>query len=322
MDSKKLRIVFMGTPEFAVTSLQFLFEEGYNIVGVVTAPDKPAGRGQQMAQSAVKLFALAHNLQVLQPEKLKDPAFLDELNALKPDIQVVVAFRMLPQQVWELPPLGTFNLHASLLPKYRGAAPINRAIMNGEKETGATTFLLKHEIDTGNIVLQEKIAIADEDDAETVHDALMVMGARLVVQTIDLLAGGNTPTLSQEELIGKGIEPTPAPKIFKEDCLIDWKQPCEKIRNLIRGLSPYPAAWTHLYHKNEKLNTTAKIYKVRFEAGEAIPGKIVTDSKQALRIGCPDGWLHILEIQLAGKKRMPAEEFLRGFKTIEEYRTV
>lgn len=322
MTGKDLRIVFMGTPDFAVASLKKMIDQEYNIVGVVTTPDRPAGRGQQLTPSAVKQYALEKQLNILQPEKLKAPEFLEDLKALKPDLQVVVAFRMLPEQVWSLPPLGTFNLHGSLLPKYRGAAPLNWAIMNGDSETGVTTFLLKQEIDTGNILFQEKTRIRENDTVETIHDILMETGANLIIKTIEALASGEVNPISQDELIGQGYYPSPAPKIFKDDCLINWQQPGAGIRNLIRGLSPYPAAWTNLFHSVDSSHTTAKIFKADFESGQAIPGQIVSDLKQILKIGCYDGWLVIRELQLAGKKKMTVEEFLRGFKQIENYRTI
>lgn len=320
MDGKALRIVFMGTPDFAVASLKKLVEEGYQVVGVVTSADKPAGRGQKVHQSAVKLYAEEKGLPVLQPEKLKDPAFIKALAALKADLQVVVAFRMLPEMVWDMPRLGTFNLHASLLPKYRGAAPLNWAIINGEKESGVTTFKLQHEIDTGNIIFQEKVGIGPDDNVEVLHDQLMDIGARLVVRTVDALAGGKPEMKAQEELIAQGQVPTPAPKIFKDDCLINWNSTCLQIKNLVRGLSPYPAAWTRLAD-GEGNETSMKIYKVEIENTNEHPepGCVVSDLKSVLKIAAADGFVLLKEVQLAGKKRMKTEDFLRGFQQITNY---
>lgn len=322
MEGKKLRIVFMGTPDFAVESLKALVDGGYHVVGVITAPDKPAGRGQRMHETAVKQYADSQGLTILQPEKLKHPDFLEALRSLRADLQVVVAFRMLPEVVWNMPELGTFNLHASLLPKYRGAAPLNWAIINGEMESGVTTFKLQHEIDTGNIIFQEKVAIGEDDNVEVLHDNLMSIGAGLVLKTVDALAEGTVSMISQEELIKKGYQPTPAPKIFKEDCLIKWDQNGETIRNFVRGLSPYPAAWTRLFPEAEGKETSAKIYRVSFEkAGhDLVPGTICSDLKNYLKIAVSDGWIAVHTLQLAGKKRMPVGDFLRGFQQIETYR--
>ncbi|MGF7138858.1 methionyl-tRNA formyltransferase [Roseimarinus sediminis] len=321
MDGKALRIVFMGTPDFAVASLKKLVDEGYQVVGVVTAADKPAGRGQKVNQSAVKRYADEKGLPVLQPEKLKDPAFIEALAALKADLQVVVAFRMLPEMVWDMPRLGTFNLHASLLPKYRGAAPLNWAIIKGEKESGVTTFKLQHEIDTGNIIFQEKVEIGPDDNVEVLHDQLMDVGARLVVRTVDALAGGKLEMKAQEELIAQGQVPTPAPKIFKDDCLINWNCTCLQIKNLVRGLSPYPAAWTRLTDGEGK-ETSMKIYKVEIEntSEHPEPGRIESDLKGDLKIAAADGFISLKEVQLAGKKRMKTEDFLRGFQQITNYK--
>ena len=243
MTKKDLKIVFFGTPEFAVASLDKLVMGGYNVAAVVTMPDKPAGRGQQILQSDIKKYAVAHNLPVLQPEKLKAEDFVDELRRINADLFIVIAFRMLPEVVWQMPKYGTFNLHASLLPKYRGAAPLNWAVINGDKETGVTTFFLKHEIDTGDIIQQKRITIEDSDNAGTVHDKLMTLGADMVIETVDAIIAGTVTTIPQDQLC-KGATPTPAPKIFKETCHIDWNNPAEKIHNLVRGLSPYPAAWS------------------------------------------------------------------------------
>ncbi|MBN1924923.1 MAG: methionyl-tRNA formyltransferase [Prolixibacteraceae bacterium] len=311
----------MGTPGFAVASLKALVEGGYKVVGVVTAPDKPSGRGQKISESPVKQYAVQKGLKVLQPEKLKDTAFLSNLEALGADLQVVVAFRMLPELVWAMPRLGTFNLHASLLPRYRGAAPINWAIINGDTETGVTTFLLQHEIDTGSIIFQEKTEIGPDENVEAVHDKLMEIGARLVIKTVDALAPGNVKMISQEELIKKGINPSHAPKIFKEDCLINWKTDVTRIKNFIRGLSPYPAAWTNLYSHDGKTGS-AKIFRATAEtvAYQITPGSIYSDGKAFLKIGCINGWINVKEIQLAGKKRMDIDEFLRGVPRINDWR--
>lgn len=323
MNSKDLRIVFMGTPGFAVASLAALLEGGYNVVGIVTAPDKPAGRGQKVSQSAVKIYAEEKGLNILQPEKLKSADFISELEKLKADLQIVVAFRMLPEVVWDMPPLGTFNLHASLLPLYRGAAPLNWAIINGETESGVTTFKLQHEIDTGNIIFQEKTAIEPNDNVEILHDKLMKIGAGLVSKTVDALAKGNITMINQDELLAKGIVAKHAPKIFKDDCQIDWTKPALSIKNLIRGLSPYPAAWTNLKSLLDK-ETSMKIFRVETEkAGNQIePGTIYSDRKTFIKIGTADGWISVKELQLSGKKRMAVDEFLRGFQQIEDYKAV
>ncbi|WP_167605951.1 methionyl-tRNA formyltransferase [Maribellus sediminis] len=317
---KDLRIVFMGTPDFAVASLQKLVENGYNVVGVITAPDRPAGRGKQLAESAVKKYAVANSLKVLQPEKLKNPEFLAELEALNADLQVVVAFRMLPEVVWAMPRLGTFNLHGSLLPQYRGAAPLNWAVINGETKTGVTTFLLDHEIDTGKILFKKEIDIWENDTVGTIHDSLMEIGAGLVVETVDALASGDYKAIPQEELAGE-TEIKHAPKIFKDDCKIDWSKDVESVRNLIRGLSPYPAAWTTLVHEKSGQEISAKMFFVMHADGKTTkPGSIETDGKNYLKVACGDGWLQITDIQLAGKKRMKTNDFLRGFQQIGEYR--
>jgi methionyl-tRNA formyltransferase len=320
MDGKDLRIVFMGTPEFAVESLKALFKNGYQVVGVVTAPDRPSGRGQKLHQSDVKVYAESCGLPVLQPEKLKDESFLQELKSLKADLQIIVAFRMLPEVVWKMPQFGTFNLHGSLLPRYRGAAPLNWSIINGDTETGVTTFLLKQEIDTGNILFQEKIQICPEMTVGDLHDALMVIGAEMVLQTVDAIAEGNYQPLPQDSLT---IDPVRlhAPKIFKETCKIDWQKPCGVIHNLVRGLSPYPAAWTNFTRSG--IETSVKIFKTSVELIEHndLPGIIVTDNKKFLKIACSDGYLHLIDIQLSGKKRMGIAEFLRGFQNAGEYST-
>jgi methionyl-tRNA formyltransferase len=304
---KELRIIFMGTPEFAVPSLEILVENGWNVVAVITAPDKPKGRGQKLIPSPVKECALKHFIPTLQPNNLKSPDFLDELKSYRADVQVVVAFRMLPESVWSMPPLGTFNLHASLLPDYRGAAPINWAIINGEKETGVTTFFLKHEIDTGSVIFQEKEPIYPEDNVGTLYERLMAKGAILVLKTIEGLAEGNLSTKIQDENLAKHH----APKIFKETCEIDWNKDATSIHNLVRGLSPYPAAWTKLDEKN------CKIYHSEINKEEIQnlkPGEYFSDGKTHLTFQTGQGTLKILELQLEGKKRLEIEEFLRGYK--------
>ncbi len=318
MDSKDLRIVFMGTPEFAVESLKTLLISGKNIIGVITAPDKPAGRGKQLQSSPVKDFALNHHLYLLQPSNLKDPEFVSTLAALKPDLNIVVAFRMLPEIVWTLPTMGTFNLHASLLPDYRGAAPINRVIMNGEQETGVTTFLINHEIDTGKILLQEKTFIGPNETAGELHDRLMSIGARLVTKTVESLADNSLKPLSQNTLT-KGLQLKSAPKIFKDDCRINWNNPVDQVFNFIRGLSPYPAAFTEFISAGER--HMVKIYfakKVVINHSVA-PGTIETDGKKLLRIAAADGYLDIRSLQMSGKRRLITEEFLRGFSGLDKY---
>jgi methionyl-tRNA formyltransferase len=309
----------MGTPEFAVESLRALVEGGYEVVGVVTMPDKPVGKHQSVLQaSPVKQYALSVGLPVLQPEKLKDEAFLAQLAALKADLQIVVAFRMLPEVVWNMPPLGTFNLHASLLPQYRGAAPINWSIIKGETETGLTTFFLTHEIDTGKIILQKRHSIADTDDAGRVHDALMKAGAGLVVETVELILAGKADAIPQEQRYADASELRPAPKIFKDTCRIDWGLPLKKIYDFIRGLSPYPAAWTEMVLPGGA-RQTVKIYQTekRFEAHSLPPGTLVSDRKTYIDVAVTDGYLRLLSLQLAGKKSMDATDFLRGFKQTE-----
>ncbi len=300
----------MGTPEFAVASLDALVKAGCNIVGVITAPDKPAGRGMELQQSAVKKYAVENNLHVLQPEKLKNPEFLDELRSVKADLQIVVAFRMLPEAVWNMPPMGSVNLHGSLLPQYRGAAPINWAVINGEKETGVTTFKLKHEIDTGDILLQENFPIAETDNTGDVHDKMKEIGAGLLVRTIKGLADGSlkeTPQLSTFNSQFSTLKH--APKIFTETCKIDWNKPVDDIYNLIRGLAPYPAAFTFLQEKKLKIYKAEKVYD---QPGEK-PGTFKTDEKSYLYFTCTDGYISILELQLEGKKKMDTAAFLRGY---------
>ena len=304
---KNLRIVFMGTPEFAVASLDALVKAGCNIVAVITAPDKQAGRGLQLHQSSVKKYAVVNNLRVLQPEKLKNPFFINELRALNADVQTVVAFRMLPEIVWNMPALGTINVHGSLLPQYRGAAPINWAVINGEKFTGVTTFKLQQEIDTGNILLSEKIEIKDDDNAGTVHDKLKEVGATLLVKTIQLLADDKLTEIPQQNIEG---EIKHAPKLFTETGNIDWAKNSNVIYNLIRGLSPYPAAYTQLNGKTLKIFSAEKI----IEIPDVEPGKFKTDEKTFLHFACTDGYLKVTSLQLEGKKKMEVENFLRGYR--------
>ncbi|HEY3372090.1 MAG TPA: methionyl-tRNA formyltransferase [Prolixibacteraceae bacterium] len=322
MHPKEIRIVFMGTPDFAVESLKALVENGYRVVGVITAPDKPAGRGRQLNESAVKKYAVENGLNVLQPEKLKNPEFLAELESLKADLQIVVAFRMLPEVVWNKPPLGTFNLHASLLPQYRGAAPLNWAIINGEKETGVTTFLLDQEIDTGRIIFQEKIAIGENDSVGDLHDRMMIIGAGLVLKTVDALAEGRVEAVEQNAFTQASENIKHAPKIFKDDCRIDWTRDIESVRNLIRGMSPYPAAWTEFIHTGTSEILTAKIYSASRDSNNmpGAPGTLQSDGKTFLKIACIDGWLSVTDLQLSGKKRMKTDELLRGFHHMEEWR--
>lgn len=298
----------MGTPEFAVASLDALVGGGYNVVGVVTMPDKPAGRGYKMQFSAVKEYALAHNLPLLQPEKLKNEEFLDALRALHADLQIVVAFRMLPEVVWAMPPLGTFNLHGSLLPQYRGAAPINWAIINGEQETGVTTFFLQQEIDTGDLILQKRTPITDGDNAGTIHDRLMSIGAAAVVETVDCIIAGTAPKTPQPQ----GVTLKSAPKIFKETCRVDWKQSCHQIFNFVRGLSPYPAAWSVLHTDDKTIDI--KLFEVTREpaAHTLQAGQVVCDGKNYLKVAVADGFVKIESLQPAGKKRMSAADWLRG----------
>lgn len=315
MNKKDLRIVYMCTPEFAVESLKRLVEGGYNIVGVITMPDKPMGRhGSVLQPSPVKQYAVSQGLKVLQPEKLKDEQFLAELRELKAYLQIVVAFRMLPEVVWNMPPMGTFNLHASLLPQYRGAAPINWAVINGDTETGITTFFLKHEIDTGEIIDQVRVPIADTDNVEIVYNRLMMLGGDLVLKTVDAILDGNVKTTPQEELV-QIEELRPAPKIFKETCRIDWTQGVKKVYDFVRGLSPYPAAWTELY-QGEQAPVMLKIFETekQYCSHNYQPGSIDTDKKTYFRIATTDGYLNIHSLQLAGKKRMEVTDFLRGYR--------
>ena len=324
MQKQDIRIVFMGTPDFAVPTLDALVTGGYNVVGVITMPDKPAGRGHKVQYSPVKQYALDHNLPLLQPEKLKDESFLEALRAWRADLQIVVAFRMLPEVVWAMPRLGTFNLHAALLPQYRGAAPLNWAVINGDKVTGATTFFLDHQIDTGRIILKQPLEIGAEENVGSLHDRMMEMGKGLVTRTVDLLleADGElsrVPTIDQNTLLqdlkaSTGIdELRPAPKIFKETCELHFDQSVRSLHNLVRGLSPYPAAWSELVdeqgntHHVKIFATTEPIPKT-----EPLPGTITADGKHLI-VDCADGALEILSLQLSGKRRMPAPDFMRGF---------
>lgn len=308
MFDNMLRIIYMGTPDFAVEPLKTLVEAGKDVVAVVTMPDKPAGRGHKLQFSPVKEYALKAGIPVLQPENLKSPDFLQELASFNADLQIVVAFRMLPEAVWSMPKYGTFNLHASLLPRYRGAAPINWAVINGDKETGITTFFLKHEIDTGNIILQEKVAIDEEDNAGDVHDKLMYLGADLVLKTLKMIEEDNVITRPQDD-----AQASPAPKIFKDTAKLDFDKCAADIRNLVRGMAPYPAAWFNikLQDGNESM---MKIFKVSTEEKNHnySVGTILTDGKKMLKIACKDGFINLLEVQMAGKKRMAAEDLMRG----------
>ncbi len=315
MTKQDLKIVFFGTPDFAVESLRRLVEGRYNVVGVVTMPDKIGGRGHHMIQSDVKRYAVAQSLPLLQPVNLKDENFVAALRALNADLFIVIAFRMLPQVVWQMPPLGTFNLHASLLPKYRGAAPINWAVMNGDTTTGVTTFFLKHEIDTGDIIQQRAIHIGRTDNVETVHDRLMVVGANMVIETVDAIIAGEVHPIPQEQLLTAGEEPTPAPKIFKDTCRIDWSWPAERVYTHVRGPSPYPAAWTVLtdsvgHQWDIKVFETAEPTPLPWQMQ---PGETFVNNKM-LAIAASDALIEVKSLQTAGKKRMTAEEFLRGLR--------
>jgi len=319
MSVMALRIVFMGTPEFAVASLDALVKAGFNVVGVITAPDKPAGRGMKMNEGAVKKYALEHNLNILQPEKLKNPEFLEQLKSLHADLQVVVAFRMLPEVVWNMPRMGTINLHGSLLPQYRGAAPINWAVINGEKETGVTTFKLQHEIDTGNILLQESFSIGENETAGEVHDRMKEIGAKLLVKTVSGIADGTLKETPQTSVIDKQATVTEsrflkhAPKIFTEDCKIDFTKSVEEVHNLIRGLSPFPGAFTYLKDKMLKIFRSEKEISID-QTDPAGHGQYETDGKSFLKFACKEGYILIKELQMEGKKKMTVEEFLRGYR--------
>lgn len=312
MNSKDLRIIYMGTPDFAVAPLQVLVEGGYKVVAVVTMPDKAIGRGMKIQSSAVKQYAQSVGLPILQPEKLKDETFLEALRAYQADLQIVVAFRMLPEVVWNMPPMGTFNLHASLLPQYRGAAPIHWAVINGDKQTGVTTFLLQHEIDTGNILLQESIDIAADECTGSVHDRLMAIGADLVPRTVDLLASGNYKALAQSDLADEASL-RPAPKLFKDNTCIDWSRKAEDIYNFVRGLHPFPSAWCSI--TIDGVETTMKVQSVSFQqkAHNEPCGRVFSDGKKFVDIAVADGFVSLRQIQLAGKKSMPVGDWLRGF---------
>ena len=326
MEKKDLRIVFMGTPEFAVESLKSLVEGGYNVVAVVTQPDKPVGRHQDTLQpSQVKQYALSKGLPVLQPVKMKDPEFVEQLRSYQADLQVVVAFRMLPEVVWDMPRFGTFNVHAALLPQYRGAAPINWAVINGEMETGVTTFFLDHDIDTGRIIMQKPFAIPDDADVEYVYDGLMHLGAEIAVETIDRLiaSDGNIDSMPQDEMITTDTVLHSAPKIFKDTCRIDFNQPAKKVYDFIRGLSPYPGAWTEIQKEGGKAQVL-KVFKTS-KTGKAVAASVVGTLRvegKSLQIACADEWLQLDTIQISGKKRMEARDFLNGMRDIEQYRSI
>lgn len=319
MNAKDLRIVFMGTPEFAVPSLRALVAGGYNVVAVVTVPDKPAGRGQRLHESDVKIAARELGLPVLQPERLKAPEFVEAMRALRPDLGIVIAFRMLPEVIWAMPRLGTFNLHASLLPQYRGAAPINWAIINGETQTGVTTFLLNHEIDKGAIVGQLREPIRPEDNVGSLYDRLMNLGTGLVLDTVERLAAGEAAPVEQGDIDEATLRP--APKIFKEDCRIDWHGEGRRIVDFIRGLSPYPAAWSELRRADDGTTLAAKIFSATFLAAahDEPCGTLLSDGRSFMRIACRDGWVEIGELQIAGKKRLTVKELLLGFRDVAQY---
>ena len=320
MTKEELRIVYMGTPDFAVESLKALVEGGYNVVGVVTMPDKPVGRhGSVLQASPVKQYAMEKGLKVLQPVRLKDEIFVDELRSLNADLQIVVAFRMLPEVVWNMPRLGTFNLHASLLPQYRGAAPINWAVINGDTETGITTFFLQHEIDTGRVIQQVKVQISDTDNVGDVHDRLMMLGGQLVVETVDNIINGTVTSVEQDDMLANGEVLRPAPKIFHDTCRIDWKgMNIKQIYDFIRGLSPYPAAWTELVNGDKVLSVKVfEAEKVPADSSQYEKGAILTDGKSEVKVAADGGFVKVKTLQIAGKKKMQTEEFLRGYKFAE-----
>ena len=323
MKKDALKIVFMGTPDFAVPVLDAILKAGYNVVAVVTVPDKPAGRGKKLRPSPIKEYAIEHGLNLLQPEKLRDEVFVHNLKELKPDLQIVVAFRMLPKVVWTIPAIGTFNLHASLLPQYRGAAPINYAIINGEKETGLTTFFIDDKIDTGSIILQQKLKIDETDDFKSLHDKMMVEGAALVLKTIELIKRGNVQLIDQNEFIKKGEPLKTAPKILKKDCRVDWDKPVTQVYNFIRGLSPWPVAYTNIIDETKK-EYYVKVFKVtkHIEGHQNEPGEVETDNKSFIKVYCQDGFVTIEELQKVGKKRMKAVELLRGFSFLGKVKVV
>ena len=314
MTKTQLRIIYMGTPEFAVAPLKALVDNGFNVVAVVTGEDKPQGRGRKIMPTPVKEFAQSLGIPVMQPAKLKDETFQAELRSYNADLQVVVAFRMLPESVWAMPKLGTFNLHTAILPQYRGAAPINWAVINGETKSGVTTFMLDHDIDTGRIMLKQEVDILPEDNAGTLHDKLMVVGSDLVVKTVEMILSGNVKTIAQSDLIKPDTILKPAPKIFKEDCRLNFSKDGISIKNLVRGLSPYPTAFTTLKIKDKDMNL--KVFAVDFEPSQGITetGKVFTDNKTYIKISCSDGYIQLLDIQLEGKKRMGVVDFLRGMK--------
>ena len=318
MTGKDLRIVFMGTPEFAVASLRRLVDEGYNIVAVVTTPDKPAGRGQKLHESDVKVAAKELGLPILQPERLRDEAFVEAMRELQPDLGIVIAFRMLPEIIWAMPKYGTFNLHASLLPQYRGAAPINWAVINGEQKTGITTFLLNHEIDKGAIIGQMEMPIGEDDTVGTMYDKLMTSGCDLVVDTVERIAAGDYTATEQMHIDESTLKP--APKIFKDDCRIDWSWEGRRIVNFVRGLSPYPAAWTPMFIDGQEQGS-AKIFRATFAAVQhnQAAGSVYSDGKGSLKVACADGWVEIHELQVAGKRRMATRDLLLGLRNIEDY---
>lgn len=322
MDKQSLRIIYMGTPEFAVESLKVLVENGYNVVAVVTMPDKPAGRGHKIQYSDVKKYALDQKIPLLQPTSLKDDTFLNELRSYRADLQIVVAFRMLPEVVWDMPKLGTFNLHASLLPQYRGAAPINWAIINGEKKTGVTTFFLEHEIDTGKIIMQQPITIDENDTVGVIHDRLMLLGGEVVKKTVDLILEGKVDAQSQNDIIiNKQLKLKTAPKIFKETCEINWDQTVDTVHNFIRGLSPYPVAWSTLI-ANDGEKVKVKIYESRkiVKKHTLSVGSIIQEGKEDLKIAVNGGFIDVLEMQLPGKRRLPIADLLRGFSIDSSYK--
>ncbi len=321
MQPNNLRIVFMGTPEFAVASLEALVNAGFKIVGVVTTPDKPAGRGLKIQESAVKQYAKSLNIPILQPEKLKDPVFIDQMKSLNANLQVVVAFRMLPEQIWNMPQYGTINLHGSLLPHYRGAAPINWAVINGDTETGLTTFFIEKEIDTGKIIFADRLPIGPNENAGQLHDRMKEAGGQLLVKTLHAIEAGNYPQIPQSELIKAGEVLKPAPKIFKEDCRMDWNLTIHQIHNKIRGLSPYPAAWSELKARDSETVLSFKIFdSEKEECNHSFRvGEIVSDAKKYLKIAVNGGYINILSLQLEGKKRLNIEDLLRGFRITDFY---
>ena len=315
-----MRILFLGTPEFAVPSLAVLIENGYEVVGVITAPDKPAGRGQKLQLSAVKAYSLEKGLKIFQPLRLKDPDFLSDIKTLNADLGIVVAFRMMPEVLFTMPRMGTINLHGALLPQYRGAAPIQRAVMNGEKITGVTTFFLNNDIDTGKIIFRDEMEIYPEETGGQLHDRMMAKGAELVLKTVQSIESGNYSLTAQEDFITPGESLKSAPKIFKADCKLNFSNAAEELLNLVRGLSPYPAAFINLKNTSSGELATVKIYLATYEKSTlSIPGKFFTDHQSFLKIGAVDGWLNILEIQWPGKKRLKIMEFLRGFKWDDQW---